>query len=121
MSEGNSTAAPGTGWYVFTSSSTIAAIPAMKSSGDSSPRSTSPSRCSQSAVSRGDCRTSGRTVTRELPAWVGSRLVIFLAFFRSTSPVDTSFSRIAARVAGVPMPFRSASSGISPAPAVSIL
>ena len=37
-----------------------------------------------------------------------------------TKPICTSFSRIAARVAGVPSPLRSASSGISSAPARSI-
>ena len=37
-----------------------------------------------------------------------------------TSPACTSFSRIPARVAGVPRPLRLASSGISSTPAVSI-
>ena len=93
----------------------------MKSSGDSFPCSTCFSRFSHSAVSSGDCSISGRTVMRELPSWVGIRLVTFLAFFRSTKPEDTSFSRMLARVAGVPMPLRSTSSGISSTPAVSML
>ena len=50
----------------------------------------------------------------------GIRWVIFWDFRRLMKPDDTSLSRIPARVAGVPRPFRSASSGISFAPAVSI-
>ena len=50
----------------------------------------------------------------------GTRLTAFLFFFRSTKPEETSFSRIPARVAGVPSPLRSASSGISFAPAFSM-
>ena len=55
-----------------------------------------------------------------VPVTVGSRLVIFLGFLRSTKPEDTSFSMIPERVAGVPMPLRSASSGISSLLAFSI-
>lgn len=59
---------------------------------------------------------SGSTAIRFVPFSVG----ISCFFFRCTNPVETSFSSVAARVAGVPKPFRSASSGISSAPAVSI-
>ena len=50
----------------------------------------------------------------------GDKMGYFLGLFRSIKPDDTSFSRIAARVADVPGPFRSAFYGISFAPAVSI-
>ena len=59
---------------------------------------------------------SGSTRIRFLPFSVG----ISCFFLRSTKPADTSFSSMAARVAGVPNPLRSASSGMSPVPAVSI-
>ena len=98
----------------------MALIPAMKSSGASSPRSISPSRYSHSAVRRGDCSCSGNTVIRDTASWDGMSCTVFLLFFRSKKPVETSFSRIPARVAGVPRPLRSASSGISSFPAVSI-
>ena len=52
------------------------------------------------------CRAQGR----------GEKGGGFLCFFRSTKPADTSFSRAEARVAGVPIPRRSASSGISSLP-----
>ena len=84
------------------------------------PRSISLKRCSHSAVSRGDCSCSGRTVIRDTASLDGMSCTAFLLFFRSKKPVDTSFSRIPARVAGVPRPLRSASSGISFDPAVSI-
>ena len=71
---------------------------------------------SHSAVSVGDLILSGRTRIRFVPFSVG----ISCFFFRSTNPAETSFSSVAARVAGVPNPLRSVSSGISPAPAVSI-
>ena len=51
-----------------------------------------------------------------IPALAGMRLLPL----RSTNPAATSFSRIAALVAGVPSPLRSASSGISSLPAFSI-
>ena len=57
---------------------------------------------------------------RENAACVGIRLTDFFDFFLSTNPLRMSFSKIAALVAGVPSPFRSASSGISSFPAVSI-
>ena len=57
---------------------------------------------------------------RAVPRGVGRRETVFFAFFRSTKPADTSFSRMVARVAGVPMPCLSASSGISSLPAVSM-
>ena len=52
---------------------------------------------------------------------MGIRYLVFLSPCRSRNPFCTSFSIIPARVAGVPSPLRSASSGISFAPAVSML
>ena len=95
-------------------------MPVMNSSGESSPRSTCCKRYSHSAVRSGDWSCSGSTVMRETPVWAGTRLTAFFARLRSTKPVATSFSMMAARVAGVPSPFRSASSGISSLPAFSI-
>ena len=95
-------------------------IPSRNSSGASCPCSISPRRYSHSAVKSGDCSCSGRTVIRETASWEGRSCTVFLLFFRSRKPADTSFSKIPARVAGVPRPFRSASSGISSFPAVSI-
>ena len=118
--EGNRTALPSTGRQVSTSSRSMAAISSMKSPGASVPRSTSFSRCSHSAVSVGDCNCSGSTVMSAVPRGVGRRETVFFALFRSTKPADTSFSRIAARVGGVPMPCLSASSGISSLPAISM-
>ena len=92
------------------------AIPSIKASAVISPRSTCFSMDSHSAVSAGDFITSGRTAIRLTPLSVGKSCF----FFRWTNPVDTNFSSVAARVAEVPSPFRSASSGISSAPAVSI-
>ena len=88
----------------------------MKAAGSPSPLAMAVSFCSHSAVSMGEVKVSGRTVTRLIPALVGMRLFPL----RSTNPAATSFSRIAALVAGVPRPLRSASSGISSFPAVSI-
>ena len=95
-------------------------MPVINSSGESSPRSTCCKRYSHSAVRSGDWSCSGSTVMRETPVWAGTRLTAFFALLRSTKPVDTSFSMMAARVAGVPKPFRSASSGVSSLPAFSI-
>ena len=95
-------------------------IPARNSSEASCPRSISPRRYSHSAVRSGDCSCSGSTVIRETASWEGRSCTVFLLFFRSRKPADTSFSKIPARVAGVPRPFRSASSGIFSFPAVSI-
>ena len=100
----------------FTSARLISAIPSMNDSAESSPRSTCFSLDSHSAVRIGDLMLSGSTAIRFVPFSVG----ISCFFFRCTNPVETSFSSVAARVAGVPKPFRSASSGISSAPAVSI-
>ena len=47
----------------------------------------------------------------ETASWEGRSCTVFLLFFRSRKPTDTSFSKIPARVAGVPRPFRSASRG----------
>src|SRR5699024_1673754 len=69
---------------------------------------------------KGDCSCSGNTVIRDTASWDGMSCTVFLLFLRSKKPVETSFSRIPARVAGVPRPLRSASSGISSFPAVSI-
>ena len=52
----------------------------------------------------GDLMLSGSTAIRFVPFSVG----ISCFFFRCTNPVETSFSSVAARVAGVPKPFRSA-------------
>ena len=79
-------------------------MPVMNSSGESSPRSTCCKRYSHSAVRSGDCNCSGSTVMRETPVWAGTRLTAFFARLRSTKPVATSFSMMAARVAGVPKP-----------------
>ena len=98
----------------------MAVISAMKSSGVSSPRSISPSRYSHSAVSSGDCSCSGRTVIREMASWDGKSCTVFLLFLRSRKPEETNFSKIPARVAGVPSPLPSAASGILSFPAVSI-
>ena len=98
----------------------MAVIPSMKLSGSISPRSISFKRCSHSAVSCGDWSCSGSTVISAVPVDVGRRFTTFLDFLRSTKPEDTSFSMIPERVAGVPMPLRSASSGISSLPALSI-
>ena len=76
--------------------------------------------CSQSAVRSGERISSGITVTREMPLCVGTRYFVFRLPLRSTKPILTSFSIMPARVAGVPSPFRSASSGVSFAPARSI-
>ena len=84
----------------------------MKVSGSAPPFAISVNFCSHSAVSMGEVSGSGRTVTRLIPAFVGIRLLPL----RSTNPAATSFSMIAALVAGVPSPFRSASSGISSLP-----
>ena len=100
----------------LTSARIISAIPSMKSFAGTPPRSTCFSMDSHSAVSMGDLMLSGRTKIRFVPFSVG----ISCFFFRCTKPADTSFSSVAARVAGVPKPLRSASSGISPVPAVSI-
>ena len=100
----------------FTSVRLISAICPIKDSAASSPRSTCFNMDSHSAVSVGDLILSGRTRIRFVPFSVG----ISCFFFRSTNPAETSFSSVAARVAGVPNPLRSVSSGISPAPAVSI-
>ena len=63
---------------------------------------------------------SGITVINASPLWVGTRYFVFLSPRRSRNPVRTSFSIIPALVAGVPRPLRSASSGISSAPAFSM-
>ena len=94
----------------------ISVIPFIKPSALSSPRSICFSLDSHSAVRSGDLMLSGSILIRFIPVCVG----ISSFFLRSTNPVLTSFSRIAALVAGVPKPLRSASSGVSSAPAVSI-
>lgn len=73
-------------------------------------------RVSHSAVSCGDVRLSGRIATRLYPSFVG---ISFLPL-RSAKPALMSFSMIPARVAVVPNPLRSASSGVSSFPALSI-
>lgn len=100
----------------FTSARLMSAICPIKTSAANSPRSTCFSMDSHSAVRTGDLMLSGSTRIRFVPFSVG----ISCFFLRSTKPADTSFSSMAARVAGVPNPLRSTSSGISPAPAVSI-
>ena len=98
-------------WF-FTSARLISAIPSIKASAETSPRSTCFSMDSHSAVSIGDLILSGRTRIRFVPFSVG----ISCFFFLCTKPAETSFSSVAARVAGVPKPLRSASSGIRPRP-----
>ena len=84
-------------------------MPAIKSSGESSPRSTAPSRSSHSAVSFADFSASGITLISSVPFSVGRSCF----FFRSTKPERTSFSITPARVAGVPSPLRSTSSNFA--------
>lgn len=88
----------------LTSARLISAIPSIKASARISPRSTCLSLDSHSAVSSGDLILSGRTVIRFTPFSVGRSCF----FFRSTNPTATSFSSVAAQVAGVPKPLRSA-------------
>ena len=88
----------------------------MKSSGLSLPLAIPVRRVSHSAVSCGDVRTSGRIAARLYPSFVG---ISFLPL-RSAKPALMSFSMIPARVAVVPNPLRSASSGVSSFPALSI-
>ncbi len=71
-------------------------------------------------VQRGFIERKGDKKTRELPLSVAMSCLVFLSPFLSMKPRWTSFSMVAARVAGVPRPLRSASSGVSSAPAVSI-
>ena len=91
-------------------------MPSRKVSGEAAPLAISVSCCSHSAVSMGEVKGSGRMEIRLMPSWVGTKLLPL----RSTKPATTSFSMIAALVAGVPRPFRSASSGISSFPAFSM-
>ena len=65
-------------------------------------------------------RDRGNTAASAFPLAVGSSTFLRLSPARSISRVSISFSRMAARVAGVPMPLCSAPSGISSLPAVSI-
>ena len=102
--------------YFLTSSRTISQIPSVKVSGSPSPLAIAVRFCSHSAVSMGEVSGSGSTVTRLIPSLVGIRDLPL----RSTKPAATSFSMMAALVAGVPRPLRSASSGISSLPAVSM-
>ena len=88
----------------FTSSVIIVLISVINSLGSISPRSIRSSFVSQSAVISGDWISSGITVMRALPLSVGSSTLVFLLPFRSRKPFCTSFSIVAARVAGVPMP-----------------
>ncbi len=98
----------------------ISVISLMKASEENVFCSTCRSFCSHSAVIPGDWITSGITVMRAMPLCVGTRYLVFLSPFRSRKPMRTSFSIMPARVAGVPSPFRSASSGVSSAPARSM-
>ena len=59
---------------------------------------------SQSAVISADWISSGITVMRALPLSVGSSTLVFLVPLRSRKPFCTSFSMVAALVAGVPTP-----------------
>ena len=95
-------------------------ISSMKVSGTYSPCSTSDSFSSQSAVIAGDWSCSGVTVIKAFPFSVGISVFTLPLPLRSKKPFRTSFSMMAARVAGVPIPFRSASSGKSSALAASI-
>ena len=70
---------------------------------------------SQDVYKRQDVRTSGRIAARLYPSFVG---ISFLPL-RSAKPALMSFSMIPARVAVVPNPLRSASSGVSSLPAFS--
>ena len=88
----------------FTSSVIIVLISVINSLGSISPRSICSSFVSQSAVISGDWISSGITVTRALPLSVGSSTLVFLVPLRSRKPFCTSFSMVAALVAGVPIP-----------------
>ena len=100
----------------MTSWRTCASISAINSSGSALPLAISVRRFSHSAVRAGEVRLSGRITARLMPSLVGTSCLPL----RCAKPICTSFSKIAARVAGVPSPLRSASSGISSAPARSI-
>ena len=100
----------------MTSPAVISSIPRMKSAGLSLPFAIPVRRVSHSAVSCGDVRLSGRIAARLYPSFVG---ISFLPL-RSAKPALMSFSMIPARVAVVPNPLRSASSGVSSLPAFSI-
>ena len=89
---------------VVTSEEIISLISVIKVFGSISLCSIRSSFVSQSAVISGDWISSGITVTRALPLSVGSSTLVFLLPFRSRKPFCTSFSIVAARVAGVPMP-----------------
>ena len=88
----------------------------MKSAGLSLPLAIPTRRVSHSAVSCGEVSASGRMATRLYPSFVG---ISFLPL-RSAKPAEISFSIMPARVAVVPNPLRSASSGVSSLPAFSI-
>ena len=118
--EGRRTSASRTASYVPTRERIIPVISSMKLSGEYSPFSIRSSFSSQSAVMEGDWICSGITVIRAVPFAVAQRYFVFLSPRRSTKPFCTSFSMVAARVAGVPIPFRSTSSGNSSALAASI-
>ena len=79
-------------------------ISVINSFGSISPRSMRSNFVSQSAVISADWISSGITVIRVLPLSVGSSALVFLSPLRSRKPFATSFSMVAARVAGVPMP-----------------
>ena len=96
--------APFTASVVFTSEEIISLISVINVSGSISPCSTRSSFVSQSAVISADWISSGITVIRALPLSVGRRNFVFLSPLRSRNPFATSFSMVAALVAGVPMP-----------------
>lgn len=80
----------------------MASIPPMKSAGASSLYAIAVSLLSHSAVRAAEVSASGSTTARFTPSFVGMSCLPF----RSAKPVCTSFSMMAARVAGVPNPLR---------------
>ena len=96
--------APFAASVVVTSEEIISLISVIKVSGSISPRSICSSFVSQSAVISGDWISSGITVMRAFPLSVGSSTLVFLVPLRSRKPFCTSFSMVAALVAGVPIP-----------------
>lgn len=99
--------------YRCVSSVIILLMPCINSFGLDSPLDIKESLFSHSDVSCADMRVSGRTETSSIPFLVG----VICRPFLCANPVCTSFSKMAALVAGVPKPLRSASSVVSFAPA----
>ena len=90
-STANNTPPSGTGWLLATSSRTISDISRMKATGAISPRSICRSFCSHSAVSCGDCSSSGRTVMSETPLGGGAACSPSCRLFAPPAPPSLAF------------------------------